>query len=139
MFSVNDGNGGGSGAGTPVPTGEKERGKPGPKANPGGINAGLRALDRSGKPTRRWTKVRYPVHTISGYTFYTTAWVSPGTFPPYLGFRSVRVLTGVVAGDGLFEEGMKKGNRDRRNDEGGEGENTLEQDSIMANNGAIVA
>lgn len=72
------GGGGGSGAGTPVPTTEKERAKPGPKANPGGINAGLRALDRSGKPTRRWQKVPLPVRTCSGYTFLTTTWVSPG-------------------------------------------------------------
>jgi hypothetical protein len=50
----------GSGAATPVPTiagDTKERAKPGPKANPGGINEKLRALDRSGKPTRRWKKV----------------------------------------------------------------------------------
>jgi INO80 complex subunit Ies4 len=72
------GGGGGSGAGTPAPATEKERAKPGPKANPGGINAGLRALDRSGKPTRRWQKVPFTVRTCSGYTFLTTTWVPPG-------------------------------------------------------------
>ena len=61
---------------------QKERAKPGPKANPGGINEKLRALDRSGKPTRRWTKVQYPVNTCSGYVFYTTTWVAPGTTSP---------------------------------------------------------
>jgi INO80 complex subunit Ies4 len=73
------GTGGGSGAGTPAPQTEKERAKPGPKANPGGINAGLRALDRTGKPTRRWERVQYPVRTCTGNIFYTTTWVSPGT------------------------------------------------------------
>lgn len=70
----------GSGAGTPAPTttDQKERAKPGPKANPGGINAGLRALDRTGKRTRRWQRVQYPVKTCSGYTFYTTTWIAPG-------------------------------------------------------------
>ena len=48
----------------------KERAKPGPKANPGGINEKLRALDRSGKPTRRWKKVQYPVNTCAGYVLY---------------------------------------------------------------------
>jgi hypothetical protein len=84
VFSLNH-DGTGSGAGTPAPsgaaTGEKERLKPGPKANPGGINAGLRALDRSGKRTRRWQKVSYPVHVCSGYKFYTTTWISPGMSP----------------------------------------------------------
>ena len=85
VFSIsNEGNvtGGGSGAATPVPAAEKERAKPGPKANPGGINAGLRALDRSGKRTRRWQKVQFPVQTVSGYTFYTTTFVSPGMSAP---------------------------------------------------------
>ena len=80
VFPVNDGNGGGSAAGTPGPTAEKERAKPGPKANPGGINAGLRALDRSGKPVRRWQKVPFAVQTVSGYSFYTKTWISSGTF-----------------------------------------------------------
>jgi INO80 complex subunit Ies4 len=76
VFSINH-DGGGSGAGTPVPGAEKERAKPGPKANPGGINAGLRALDRSGRATRRWQKVKYPVTTLAGYTFHATTWISP--------------------------------------------------------------
>ena len=78
VFALNAETGGASGAGTPAPQPEKEKAKPGPKANPGGINAGLRALDRSGKPTRRWQKVPVPVRTISGYTFYSTGWSAPG-------------------------------------------------------------
>ena len=78
-------NGGGSGAGTPAPTTEKEKAKPGPKANPGGINAQLRALDRTGRPARKWTKVPFPVKTCSGYTFYSTSWVTPQVgIGPYL-------------------------------------------------------
>src|SRR5579859_433657 len=109
VFSIAK-DGTGSGAGTHVPsgtaTGERERQKPGPKANPGGINAGLRALDRSGKRTRRWQKVKYPVHTCSGYVFHTTTWISPGMDPK-------KTETGdcsdeVVPGDGLYEKAMKK-------------------------------
>jgi len=78
VFALNSETGGASGAGTPAPQAEKEKAKPGPKANPGGINAGLRALDRSGKPTRRWQRVQVPVRTISGYIFYTSGWATPG-------------------------------------------------------------
>ena len=109
VFSITNQDGTGSGAGTPVPsgtaTGEKERQKPGPKANPGGINAGLRALDRSGKRTRRWQKVKYPVHTCSGYVFHTTTWISPGIHP--LNGEECKADE-VVPGDGLYEEALKK-------------------------------
>src|SRR5947207_7773990 len=136
VFSVTNENGGGSGAGTPAPTTEKERAKPGPKANPGGINAGLRALDRSGKPTRRWQKVQYPVKTCSGYTFYTTTWVAPGTIKVY----AVEV-NGLVPGDGLYEERMKmEGTESQWNGvEGREIEKPLEQDVVMGDANTVIA
>jgi len=71
----------GSGAGTPAPVVEREKAKPGPKTNPGNVNAGLRALDRSGKPTRKWQKISYSVNTCSGYVFLMNAWRSPGMDP----------------------------------------------------------
>ncbi len=137
VFSLNH-EGTGSGAGTPVPsgaaTGEKERLKPGPKANPGGINAGLRALDRSGKRTRRWQKVSYPVHTCSGYKFYTTTWISPG-----MNSLSGEVVDGinfVVPGDGLYEKGMAKEAGDGL---GGREVGPVEQDTVMADASSVVA
>jgi hypothetical protein len=136
VFSVTNENGGGSGAGTPAPITEKERGKPGPKANPGGINAGLRALDRSGKPTRRWHRVQFPVKTCSGYTFYTTTWISPGNTTIF------RVKAdGPVPGDGLYEERMKtEGIENQWNGvEGQENEKPYEQDVVMGDANAVVA
>ena len=77
----------GSGAATPIPTTVgKRKGKPGPKTNPGNVNAGLRALDRSRKPTRRWLKSIVPIHTVSGYEFLAQAWTTPSIFPYLLCF-----------------------------------------------------
>jgi len=123
-----------SGAGTPVPSGtgagEKERQKPGPKGNPGGINAGLRALDRTGKRTRRWQKVSYPVHTCSGYLFYTTTWISPGMSPSFYSSVKEGSADEVVPGDGLYEKGMK--NEAEEGFVEGEKNEAVEQDTAMA-------
>ena len=40
--------------------------KLGPKANQGAINAGLRALDRSGKPCRKWNKKPFQLKSFTG-------------------------------------------------------------------------
>jgi len=48
--------------------------KLGPKANQGAINACLRALDRTGKPTRKWQRTGFKVKSFTGY-----AW-SAGTY-----------------------------------------------------------
>lgn len=134
VFQLNNDGGAGSGAGTPAPTTEKERAKPGPKANPGGINAGLRALDRSGKPTRRWQKVSYPVNTCPGYVFYTTTWVVAG---------NNTVLSNadeLVPGDGLFEKDSKTERvKHHRHGDGLEVEGPTEQDITMAEAQDVVA
>lgn len=41
--------------------------KLGPKANAGAINACLRALDRTGKPCRKWQKKPFAVRSFTGY------------------------------------------------------------------------
>jgi hypothetical protein len=134
VFSLNNDGGTGSGAGTPVPNTEKERAKPGPKANPGGINAGLRALDRSGKPTRRWQKVSYPVNTSPGYVFYTTTWVVAGNDA-----RATQTDP-LVPGDGLYEKDSKTEGADNQwNGEKPEGERALEHDITMEEAPAVVA
>jgi len=48
--------------------------KLGPKANQGAINAGLRALDRSGNPCRRWNKKALAVKSFTGVTWTLPSW-----------------------------------------------------------------
>ncbi|KAI5199800.1 hypothetical protein AUEXF2481DRAFT_334636 [Aureobasidium subglaciale EXF-2481] len=51
--------------------------KLGPKANTGAINAGLRALDRSGKPCRRWERKGIQLKSISGVAWTVGSWAAP--------------------------------------------------------------
>ena len=46
----------------------------GPKANQGAINAGLRALDRSGKPCRKWIKKAFSVKSFTGVVWEVPSW-----------------------------------------------------------------
>ena len=56
---------------TPAPlTGHKL----GPKANQGAINAGLRNLDRSGTPCRRWEKKVLRLKSFTGITWDIPRW-----------------------------------------------------------------
>ena len=50
------------------------RHKLGPKANQGAINAGLRALDRSGKPVRKWIRKPFTVKSFTGVTWDLPSW-----------------------------------------------------------------
>ncbi|KAK6076088.1 DUF1711 domain protein [Seiridium cupressi] len=51
--------------------------KLGPKANQGAINAGLRALDRSGKPCRKWAKGGFRLKTFTGVMWEIPRWTAP--------------------------------------------------------------
>ncbi|KAK7531173.1 INO80 complex, subunit Ies4 [Phyllosticta citricarpa] len=51
--------------------------KLGPKANQGAINAGLRALDRSGKPCRRWEKKGFQLKSFTGVSWEIPTWRAP--------------------------------------------------------------
>lgn len=51
--------------------------KLGPKANMGAINAGLRALDRSGKPCRKWAKGGFRLKTFTGVMWEIPRWTAP--------------------------------------------------------------
>jgi len=51
--------------------------KLGPKANQGAINAGLRALDRSGKPCRKWTKGGFKLKSFTGVVWEIPRWKAP--------------------------------------------------------------
>ena len=49
----------------------------GPKANTGAINAGLRALDRSGKPCRKWERKGLQIKSFTGMTWGLPTWTAP--------------------------------------------------------------
>ncbi|KAL2131099.1 hypothetical protein VTI74DRAFT_5551 [Chaetomium olivicolor] len=51
--------------------------KLGPKANQGAINAGLRALDRSGKPCRKWTRGGFTLKSFTGVVWEIPRWTAP--------------------------------------------------------------
>lgn len=51
--------------------------KLGPKANQGAINAGLRALDRSGAPCRKWAKGGFRVKSFTGVVWEIHRWTAP--------------------------------------------------------------
>ena len=54
--------------------------KLGPKANQGAINAGLRALDRSGKPCRKWQKGGFTLKSFTGVVWEIPRWKAPPRF-----------------------------------------------------------
>lgn len=51
--------------------------KLGPKANQGAINAGLRALDRSGKPCRKWARGGFHLKSFTGVSWEIPRWTAP--------------------------------------------------------------
>lgn len=51
--------------------------KLGPKANQGAINAGLRALDRSGKPCRKWERRGFQIKSFTGVQWMVPTWRAP--------------------------------------------------------------
>lgn len=56
--------------------------KLGPKANQGAINAGLRALDRSGAPCRKWTKGGFKLKSFTGILWEIPRWTAPSKPQP---------------------------------------------------------
>ncbi|CAK7265465.1 hypothetical protein SEPCBS57363_001597 [Sporothrix epigloea] len=51
--------------------------KLGPKASMGAINAGLRALDRTGKPCRKWVKGGFQLKSFTGVCWSIPRWRAP--------------------------------------------------------------
>ncbi|KAL1961868.1 hypothetical protein VTN77DRAFT_992 [Rasamsonia byssochlamydoides] len=51
--------------------------KLGPKANQGAINAGLRALDRSGTPCRKWERKTFQLKSFTGVVWEIPTWRAP--------------------------------------------------------------
>ena len=51
--------------------------KLGPKANTGAINANLRALDRTKKPTRKWIRKGLQLKSFTGAVWNASSWKTP--------------------------------------------------------------
>ncbi|KAI9842559.1 MAG: hypothetical protein M1837_007072 [Sclerophora amabilis] len=73
-----------NGTGTGIPTKPANPTAPvpgahklGPKANQGAINAGLRALDRSGKPSRKWERKGFTIKSFTGVVWDMSSWRTP--------------------------------------------------------------
>ncbi|KAL3469450.1 INO80 complex, subunit Ies4 [Aspergillus californicus] len=49
----------------------------GPKANTGAINAGLRALDRTGAPCRKWERKPFQLKSFTGIQWALPSWRAP--------------------------------------------------------------
>ncbi|TKX22832.1 putative INO80 complex subunit Ies4 [Elsinoe australis] len=62
-----------------------------PKANTGAINANLRALDRSGKPTRKWQRKGFALKSFTGVNWAIGSWSAP--------IRSSSTFSGDVKSD----------------------------------------
>jgi INO80 complex subunit Ies4 len=58
--------------------------KLGPKANQGAINAGLRALDRSGAPCRKWERKSFQLKSFTGVFWEVSTWRTPKPKKPAL-------------------------------------------------------
>jgi len=50
--------------------------KLGPKANQGAINAHLRALDRTGKPCRKWQRQGFKLRSFTGVAWNLPSWAT---------------------------------------------------------------
>ncbi|KAF4553505.1 INO80 complex subunit 4-like protein [Elsinoe fawcettii] len=48
-----------------------------PKANTGAINANLRALDRTGKPCRKWDRKGFSLKSFTGVNWAIGSWTAP--------------------------------------------------------------
>jgi hypothetical protein len=63
---------------TPLAGGTTPLSKLGPKANQGAINAGLRALDRTGKfKVRKWEKKGFKLRSFTGVVWDVPSWKAP--------------------------------------------------------------
>ncbi|KAI9810241.1 MAG: hypothetical protein M1827_006375 [Pycnora praestabilis] len=79
--------------------------KLGPKANQGAINAGLRALDRSGKPCRKWERKGFQIKSFTGVAWHVPSWRSPK-------------VKKIDIGDDLKDKSLLAGSSDSKADNG---------------------
>ncbi|KAM0524063.1 hypothetical protein ACHAPE_001318 [Trichoderma viride] len=80
--------------------------KLGPKANQGAINAGLRALDRSGKPCRKWAKGGFRLKSFTGVAWEIPRWTAPPRTVPESGTED----SAAPSAEGSNKENKENGN-----------------------------
>ncbi|KAL7790025.1 DUF1711 domain-containing protein [Trichoderma ceciliae] len=80
--------------------------KLGPKANQGAINAGLRALDRSGKPCRKWAKGGFRLKSFTGVVWEIPRWTAPPRTNPESGTED----SAAPSAEGSNKENKENGN-----------------------------
>ncbi|PNP43445.1 hypothetical protein TGAM01_v202817 [Trichoderma gamsii] len=80
--------------------------KLGPKANQGAINAGLRALDRSGKPCRKWAKGGFKLKSFTGVAWEIPRWTAPPRTVPESGTED----SAAPSAEGSNKENKENGN-----------------------------
>lgn len=81
--------------------------KLGPKANQGAINAGLRALDRSGKPCRKWAKGGFKLKSFTGVAWEIPRWTAP---------QRINLESGTEDSTAPSAEGSNKENKENGNE-----------------------
>ncbi|RKF56521.1 putative duf1711 domain-containing protein [Erysiphe neolycopersici] len=84
--------------------------KLGPKANQGAINAGLRALDRSGKPCRKWAKESFKLKSFTGVCWEIPRWKAPPKTTTIETERDSNSSSGIKAYSQLESERSEKSN-----------------------------
>ncbi|CAK7199017.1 hypothetical protein SEUCBS139899_001685 [Sporothrix eucalyptigena] len=120
--------------------------KLGPKASMGAINAGLRALDRSGKPCRKWVKGGFQLKSFTGVQWEIPRWRAP----PKLAVNDESTGTGEESASAASADGSgsnKENSKDKDGKTNGEskvnghtnGETATPSDVDMANTTSAVA
>ncbi|KAL6863899.1 DUF1711 domain-containing protein [Trichoderma novae-zelandiae] len=99
--------------------------KLGPKANQGAINAGLRALDRSGKPCRKWARGGFKLRSFTGVVWEIPRWTAPPRTVPESGAEDSAAPSA---------EGSNKENKENKENENGNEGNSVSN----SNSGADV-
>jgi hypothetical protein len=109
-------------------TGRPSAHKLGPKANQGAINAGLRALDRSGKPCRRWAKGGFKLKSFTGVVWEIPRWTAPPRTVP----ESSAEDSAAPSAEGSNKENKENGNEnenENENENGNEGNSVSKSES----------
>ncbi|KAK3989252.1 INO80 complex, subunit Ies4 [Cladorrhinum sp. PSN332] len=106
--------------------------KLGPKANQGAINAGLRALDRSGKPCRKWTRGGFTLKSFTGVVWEIPRWTAPVRLGPEMSTDSSTPASAEGSSKENKEESNSQQLKSEASNTGGDIEMTSAAPSIAA-------
>lgn len=108
--------------------------KLGPKANQGAINAGLRALDRSGKPCRKWDRGGFKVKTFTGVVWEIPRWKAPPKLVPEVSTDSSTPASAAGSSKENKEDNSQQPVKSESSNNGGDVEMASAPPSIVAAN-----